>query len=117
MTDLRALLGDKYDTMHALARDAYWRGGHTETASLRMAVDAALAAVLPDLLDDQYGWTYETTAPEPEPWPDEVVDCMEDALLQRDVKDARPSDARALLDALVAKFPGVRAAITGGGQS
>ena len=53
MSDLRALLSNnKYDAMHALARDVYWGRGHTETASLRMAVDAALTAVLPDLLDE-----------------------------------------------------------------
>ena len=65
------------------------------------------------------GWTCETTAPAPapEPWPDEAVDCLEDALIQRDVKAARPSDARALLDALAAKFPGVRDAIKEGEQS
>ncbi len=78
MSDLRELLGDKYDTMHALARDAYWGRGHTETASLRIAVDAALAAVLPDLLavawDEgrklgirQADWEYGVT---PDPMPD-----------------------------------------------
>ena len=52
MNDLRALLSNnKYDAMHALARDVYWGRGNTETASLRMAVDAALAAVLPEMLD------------------------------------------------------------------
>ena len=52
LKDLRALLSNnKYDAMHALARDVYWGRGNTETASLRMAVDAALAAVLPDILD------------------------------------------------------------------
>ena len=61
-------------------------------------------------------WAYETTAPapEPEPWPAGAVDCLEDALIQRDVKDARPSDARALLDALAARYPGIRDAIKEG---
>ena len=65
------------------------------------------------------GWTCETTAPapEPEPWPDKAVDCLEDALIQRDVKKARPSDARALLDALAARYPGVRDAIKEGEQA
>ena len=65
------------------------------------------------------GWTYETTAPipEPEPWPDELVDCLEDALIQADFTGARPRHSRALLDALAARYPGVRDAITEGEQS
>ena len=57
-------------------------------------------------------WTYETTAPlpEPEPWPDEVVESLVKTL-------SVGQDPIAVLDALAALRPGVRAAITGGEQS
>ena len=56
------------------------------------------------------GWTYETTAPlpEPEPWPDELVEALYPHVI---------SDASEVLGIIAAKFPGVRAAITGGEQS
>ena len=54
------------------------------------------------------GWTYETTAPLPEPWPDELVEALYPHVI---------SDASEVLDIIAAKFPGVRAAITGGEQS
>lgn len=61
-------------------------------------------------------WTMETTAPlpEPEPWPDEAVDVVLDEL--PDSNDPLGM-AHALLDALAARYPGVRAAITGGEQA
>ena len=57
-------------------------------------------------------WTYETTAPMPEsePWPDEVVESLVKTL-------SVGQDPIAVLDALAALRPGVRAAITGGEQS
>ena len=64
------------------------------------------------------GWTYETTAPlpEPEPWPDELVDALADTI-GTTTGTTWEDDARAVLDLLAAKFPGVRAAIAGGEQS
>ena len=61
---------------------------------------------------DFLSWAYETTAPapEPEPWPDEVVESLVKTL-------SVGQDAIAVLDALAARYPGVRAAITGGEQS
>ena len=64
------------------------------------------------LTSESMGWTCETTAPppEPEPWPDEVVESLVKTL-------SVGQDPIAVLDALAALRPGVRAAITGGEQS
>ena len=75
---------------------------------------------------DDMSWTYETTAPEPEPWPDDarelVAVCGADASdVTTWVDDADREHylkfADALLDELAARYPGVRAAITGGEQA
>lgn len=57
------------------------------------------------------GWTYETTAPEPEPepWDEALVGVVSDALAG--------NDARRVLDALAARGYLDRAAITGGERS
>ena len=68
------------------------------------------------LLTAGRGWTYETTAPEPEPWDEALVSVVSDALAVAEGPHW-DDDARRVLDALAAKFPGVRAAITGGEQS
>ena len=65
------------------------------------------------------GWTYETTAPapEPKPWPDELVEALADTMATTPGGTTWEDDARAVLDLLAAKFPGVRDAIAGGEQS
>ena len=66
------------------------------------------------------GWTYETTAPlpEPEPWPDELVKAAVAVMADAEAEsDDREDEARAVLDLLAARYPGVRAAIAGGEQA
>ena len=63
------------------------------------------------------GWKCETTAPEPKPWPDELVEALAEAMGTTTGGTTWQDDARAVLNLLAAKFPGVRAAIAGGEQS
>ena len=66
------------------------------------------------------GWTYETTAPlpEPEPWDEALVGVVADALAgTEDPGHHWDDDARRVLDALAALGYLDRAAITGGEQS
>ena len=58
-------------------------------------------------------WTYETTAPAPEPWPEELVGAITGTIWPID----RDEDARAVLDLLAARGLLDRAAIAGGEQS
>ena len=63
-------------------------------------------------------WTYETTAPLPEPWDEALVGVVSDALAG--TEDPGPhwvDDARRVLDALAARGYLDRAAITGGERS
>ena len=66
------------------------------------------------------GWTYETTAPEPEPepWHEALVGVVSDALAGTEGPAHHwVDDARRVLDALAARGLIERAAIAGGGQS
>ena len=60
------------------------------------------------------GWTYETTAPEPEPWPEGLVEDLRNELGALGQYDASEADALSILNGLAAAFPGVRAAIAEG---
>ena len=63
-------------------------------------------------------WTYETTAPLPEPWPEALVGVVSDALAgDEDPGPHWVDDARRVLDALAARGYLDRAAITKGEQS
>ena len=65
------------------------------------------------------GWPVtETTAPLPEsePWDESLVEALADKMGTATGATSWEEDARAVLDLLAAKFPGVRAAITGGEQ-
>ena len=70
---------------------------------------------------DTMGWTYETTAPlpEPEPWDEALVGVVSDALAGTEGPAHHwDDDARRVLDALAARgYYLERAAITGGEQS
>ena len=67
---------------------------------------------------DAAGWTYETTAPLPEPWDEALVGVVSDALAgTEDPAHHWDDDARRVLDALAARGYLDRAAITGGEQS
>ena len=88
---------------HHRGDDGDWR---TEAGSLLTYADA--------------GWTYETTAPlpEPEPWGEALVGVVSDALAgTEDPGSHWDDDARRVLDALAARGYLDRAAITGGEQS
>ena len=63
------------------------------------------------------GWTHETTAPEPEPWPDELVDAIAGVMGTTTGGTTWEDDARAVLNYLAKKGLLDRAAITGGEQS
>ena len=72
------------------------------------------------LTSDSMRWTHETTAPapEPEPWDEELVGVVGDALAgPEDPGPHWDDDARRVLDALAARGYLVRAAITKGEQS
>ena len=59
-------------------------------------------------------WLDPRTIPAaPEPWPGELVDAITGTIWPID----RAEDARAVLDLLAERYPGVRAAIAGGEQS
>ena len=61
---------------------------------------------------DAAGWTYETTAPEPEPWDEALVGVVSDALAgAEDPGHHWADDARRVLDALAARGYLDRAAI------
>ena len=61
------------------------------------------------------GWTYETTAPLPEPWDEALVGVVSDALAGTEGPAHHwNDDARRVLDALAARGYLDRAAITGG---
>ena len=69
---------------------------------------------------DDMRWTYETTAPlpEPEPWDEELVGVVSDALAGSEGPAHHwDDDSRRVLDALAARGYLDRAAIAGGGQS
>ena len=69
---------------------------------------------------DAAGWTYETTAPlpEPEPWDEALVGVVSDALAGAEGPAHHwDDDSRRVLDALAARGYLDRAAITGGEQS
>ena len=70
------------------------------------------------LTHDRADWTYETTAPLPEPWDEALVGVVSDALAG--TEDPGPhwdDDSRRVLDALAARGYLDRAAITGGERS
>ena len=100
--EVRSRRRNGYEAMwgitHHRDRDGDWR---TEAGALLTHATA--------------GWTYETTAPlpEPEPWPDELVGAITGTIWPID----RDEDARAVLDLLAARGLLDRAAITGGEQA
>lgn len=92
----------RWGTAHHWDSDGGWR---TEAG--------ALLTSSPNL-----GWTYETTAPLPEPWDEALVGVVSDALAgSGDPGSHWDDDARRVLDALAARGYLDRAAITGGEQS
>ena len=89
-------------------KEAAWGIAHhkDEDGDWRTEADVMLTYV-----DADAGWTYETTAPmpEPEPWPEGLVMVLAEVISNEPgtVED----EARAALDALAARYPGVRAAL------
>ena len=83
-----------------------WGTAHHQDEDGDWRTEAGGALTLPRM-----GWTYETTAPapKPEPWPEGLV--MELAGVISSAPGTVEDEARAALDALAARYPGVRAAL------
>ena len=97
-------------------RDGYemsWGVAHHRDAEGNWRTEAGAALTYATL-----GWTYETTAPlpEPKPWGEALVGVVSDALAVAEGPHW-DDDARRVLDALAARGYLDRAAITGGEQS
>ena len=87
-----------------------WGVAHHRDDEGDWRTEAGAALTYPNL-----GWTYETTAPLPEPWDEALVGVVSDALAGADGHAHHwDDDSRRVLDALAARGYLERAAITGG---